>query len=114
MDLRFPDGTSDAYAGTGGGVKSNATEDDLIDALSALENEEIEYLILQDPQTKLFMQVAGNGSGSYVLEHNEPNDDAMQHAKGDIDGTQITDALTAFLNYDPTWRTMFQWERITY
>lgn len=114
MDLRFPDGTSDAYAGKGGSTKPNATEDDLIDALSALENEEIEYVILEDPQSKFFMQAAGDGSGGFLLEYNDPKDDAMQHAQGNIDGAQVTDALTAFLNHDPTWRTMFQWERIKY
>lgn len=114
MDLRFPDGTADAYAGTGGGVKTNVTEDDLIDALSALENDELEYIILEDDKTNSFLQAAGDGSGDYVLQYNDGKDDAMLQAVGDVTGDTLTEALTAYLNLDPSWRTLFQWQRIKY
>lgn len=114
MDLRFPDGTSDAYAGTGGGVKTNVTEDDLIDALAALENGELEYIILEDDQTNTFMQAAGDGSGGYVLEYNDGKGDAMLQAQGDVTGDTLTEALSAYLNHDVTWRTLFTWQHISF
>lgn len=114
MNLRFPDGSSDTYDGTGGGVKANATEDDLIDALAAMERGDLEYVILEDNASKMFMQAAGEARSGYDLEYNNGVDDSMFRAQGKISGAQVTDAFTAFLNRDVAWRTMFVWERFTY
>ena len=90
MNLLFPDGTIGEDFGTGGGSKPNATEDDLINALAALERGDIEYLGLEDDASNLFMQAAGDSASGYVLEYNEGQDDSMMHAEGMLSGTEIT------------------------
>jgi hypothetical protein len=116
MDLLLPGGTSSTgnYNEGGHAVTPNATEDDLIDALAALERGDVEYVILEDPAPRTFMQAAGDARSGYVLEYNDAQDDLLMHAQGNLPGARVTEALTAFLNRDPSWRTMFVWERVTY
>lgn len=114
MNLLFPDGTMGEDFNTGGGSKPDATEDDLIQALAALERGEIEYVGLAEPDSNVFMQVAGDAASGYILEYNEGRDDTMLRAQGALSGGLITDAMTAFLNHDNSWRTLFRWERFTF
>ena len=114
MNLLFPDGTVGEDFATGGGSKPNATEDDLINALAALERGDIEYVGLEEDAVNMFMQAAGDSASGYILEYNDGKDDSMMHAVGTLTGPQITDALSAFLNHDNSWRTMFRWERVTF
>jgi hypothetical protein len=114
MNLLLPGGMGGDYGQGSHGLTPNATEDDLIEALAALERGDVEYVILED-ETKLFLQAAGDAASGYILEHNNPHDDSMMmRAAGNVSAAQLTGALTAFLNRDPSWRTMFTWARITY
>ena len=112
MDLLLPSGTASGEVNEGGhAVTHNATEDDLIDALAAMERGDIEYVILEDPANNMFMQAAGDGHSGYALQYNPGADDSMFQARGKMSGTQITDAFVAFLNKDISWRTSLVWER---
>lgn len=119
MDLVLPGGASlfgsSDYMGSTNTAHPNATEDDLISALAAMERGDIEFVILSDNESKMFMQTTGSPAEGYYLEYNDGTDDSMFRVRGDtLSGIQITDALTAFLNRDAAWRTMFVWERFTY
>lgn len=115
MDLLPPGGSGTGeYNESGHRVTHHATEDHLIDALVALERGDIEYVILEDDASKMFMQAAGDASGGYMLQYNQGQDDSKLGAQGSISGIQVTAALTSFLNHDPAWRTMFRWEPYTY
>lgn len=114
MTLLYPDGAVAEDFTAGGGSKPNATEDDLIYALAALERGDIEYVGLEDDTSKMFMQTAGDGANGYILECNNGQDDSMMRAPGTLSGTQIIAALSSFFNHDDAWRTMFRWERMTY
>ncbi len=115
MDLLSPGGSGSGEVNEmGHAVTHNAAEDDLIDALAALERGDIEFVILQDNASKIFMQAAGDARSGYGLQYNNGADDSMFQAQGKMSGAQITDAFTAFLNHDVAWRTMFVWERFTY
>lgn len=114
MNLLYPDGTATKDFATGGGSKPNATEGDLINALTALERGDIEYVGLEDERTKKFMQAAGDGASGYILEYNDGSDDAMLRAPGTLSGTQLTAALSSFFNHDDAWRTMFRWEQFEF
>ncbi|GIL15632.1 MAG: hypothetical protein BroJett039_08050 [Chloroflexota bacterium] len=112
MDLVLPGGASlfgsTDYMDSTNTAHPNATEDDLINALAAMERGDIEFVILRDNVSKLFMQTTGNPVEGYYLEYNDGVDDVMFRARGDtLSGLQITDALTAFLNHDSAWRAMF-------
>ncbi len=115
MDLLLPGGSGSGEINEmGHAVTHDANEDDLIEALAAMERGDIEYVILEDAATKMFMQAAGDARSGYDLQYNNGADDAMFQAQGKMSGAQITDALTAFLNQDITWRTTIVWERYTY
>lgn len=115
MDLLLPGGFgSGDYNDAGHQVTPNATETHLIDALAVLERGDIEFVILEDNASKMFMQVAGDSHSGYILEYNTGQDDSMFRAHGSVSGIQITAALTAFLNRDSSWRTLFDWERLSY
>ena len=115
MDLLLPGGSGSGEINEmGHAVTHNATEDNLIEALAALERGDFEYVILEDPSSKMFMQAAGDARDGYDLQYNNGADDSMFQAQGKMSGTQITDAFTAFLNQDISWRTTFVWERYTY
>lgn len=114
MDLLLPGGSGGEINAMGHAVTHNATEDALIDALAALERGDIEYVILEDPANKMFMQAAGDARNGYDLQYNNGADDAMFQAQSKMSGAQITEAFSAFLNQDIAWRTMIVWERYTY
>lgn len=116
MNLLLPGGSiSGGNVNEGGhAVTPDATEDDLIEALAALERGDVEYVILEDPATKFFMQTAGDPHSGYVLEYNDGQDGSMMHAQGSLSGSRVTEALGAFLNRDAAWRSMFVWERVKY
>jgi hypothetical protein len=115
MDLLLPGGSGSGEINEmGHAVTHNATEDDLIDALAAMERGDIEYVILEDSARKLFMQTAGDARSGYDLQYNNGADDVMFQARSKMSGAQITEAFMLFLNQDNAWRTMFDWERFTY
>lgn len=112
MDLLLPGGSGgDEINEMGHAVTHNATEDNLIEALAALERGDIEYVILEDAASKMFMQAAGDARSGYDLQYNNGADDAMFQAQGKMSGAQITDAFLAFLSKDMAWRTRISWER---
>jgi hypothetical protein len=115
MELLTPGGI-DLFAEVdegGHAVTPNPTEDDLLEALTAMERGDIEYVIVQDGQTGPFMQAAGDASSGYVLEYTNGQDDTFYAARGDVSGTLVTEALGAFLNRDAAWRTMVVWDKKT-
>ncbi len=111
MDLLLSGGSGEVNA-MGHAVTPEATENDLSEALAALERGEVEYVVLMDGAR--FMQAAGDARSGYVLEYNSDADDTLFRAQGEITGAQIVDAFAAFLNHDPVWRTTFAWERFKY
>ena len=119
MEIHVPGGggfldalldTNEAYEGPSDNVIPNADETKLLDALTALEQGDCEYVILQDDNK--FLQTAGDARSGYTLEYNDGSD-RMQFRATDkkISGTAITDAFVAYLNHDASWRTQFTWEQ---
>ncbi len=118
MDLILPGGASlfgsTDYMDSTNTAHPNATEDDLINALAAMERGDIEFVILRDNASNMFMQTTGSPAEGYYLEYNNGADDVMFQARSKMSGTQITEAFMLFLNQDTAWRAMFEWERFTY
>jgi hypothetical protein len=120
MDLILPGGASlfsgsRNYMESGNVTVPNPTEDDLITALAAMERGDIEFVILQDDENKIFMQAAGTPHEGYVLEYNDNADNSMYRATNPgLTGSHITDALSSFLNRDTAWASKFHWERFTF
>jgi hypothetical protein len=119
MDLILPGGAilfdnADANTSTNA-VHPNATEDDLLAALTALERGDLEFVTLQDDSSKLYMQAAGNPYEGYVLEYNDGAQDHNYRAKNlNLSGVDIVAAMAAFLRRDQSWRTMFEWGEINF
>jgi hypothetical protein len=120
MDLVLPGGAGlidtlfgepDSYLGSSNATHPNATEDDLITALAALERGDIEFVILQDTPNKTFMQTTGGPAEGYYLEYNDGSPDYNYRARATLSGTQLTEALVAFLHGDPSWKTVQAWEK---
>lgn len=120
MDLIVPGGVSlfsnTHYTESAGNISFlNATEEDLIDALAAMERGDVEFVILQDDANKIFMQAAGGPHEGYVLEYKDNADDTMYRATNPgLTGTHITDAMSSFLSGDTVWASKFHWERFTF
>lgn len=117
MDIVLPGG-SDLFSGgdyrdSGSVAYPNASEDDLINALAAMERGDIEYVILQDDRSDLLIQVTGSPRQGYILEYSDGSDDTLYRANGTVSGFQVTEALTAFLNRDSMWRTAFVWHKFS-
>jgi len=113
MDLLLPGGSGGEINAMGHAVTHNATEDALIDALAALERGDIEYVILEDPANKMFMQAAGDARNDYDLQYNNGADDEQFRATNpQLSGNEIVDAFAAYLQRDDSWRTRSSWERI--
>jgi hypothetical protein len=118
MDLVLPGGASlfgsSDYLSSGNTAHPNPTEDDLLNALAAMERGDMEFVILQDEPDGMFMQTAGGPREGYVLEYNDGADETMFRAQAQLTGSQVVEAMSAFLNHNPAWQTMFRWERFTY
>jgi len=119
MDLVLPGGASlfgsTGYMDSTNTAYPNATAEDLSNALAAMERGDIEFVIVRDSESQLFMQTTGSPAEGYYLEYNDGKDDSMLRVRGDtLSKIQITEALTAFLKHDAAWQTMFVWERFTY
>lgn len=116
MEIHVPGGnfldilldTNAAYQGPSDTVIPNASEDQLTDALTAMERGEIEYVILQDGDH--FLQAAGDAKTSYSLEYNDGSDKIQYRASNTkIPGAQVADTFRAYLKRDAEWKTKFSW-----
>lgn len=107
----FSDGS---YLDSSNVAYPNATEEQLIEALAALERGDIEFVIVQDDRTPRFIQTSGGPAEGYYLQYSEGQDDSMFEVQGTLSGADVTAALAAFLNRDPAWRTMHEWRPVKY
>ncbi len=112
MDLLTPGGIGGGgnYNAAGHAVTSDPTEVDLLTALEAMERGDIEYVILEDAHSQLFMQAAGDAKSGYVLEYAGGQADTIYSARGTVTGPLLTEILAAFLNHDQAWRTRVVWD----
>jgi hypothetical protein len=117
MQMRLPDSGSliaSVLSGLGhtvtdgqGIAVEGVTEAQLDEALGALSQGHIEYLILEDGDA--FVQAAGEGAGPYALQYSPASGDGLLEVPGGVGEAATRGALRAYLRGDPAWRRPFQW-----
>jgi hypothetical protein len=119
MNLTVPSGSpfmdslldmSNVADGVSGSLIQNVTEQQVLDALAALGRGDIEFVILNDGNR--FMQAAGDARSGYILEYNEGSAKEQFRATiRTISDADLTAAFRAYFQNDPTWKTLFSWEK---
>lgn len=119
MNLEVPSGspfmdslldTSNVADGVSGSVIQNVTAQQVTDALASLGRGDIEFVILSDGNR--FMQAAGDTRSGYTLEYNEGSTkEQFRATTRKISDADLTSAFRTYFQNDPTWKTLFSWEK---
>lgn len=86
----------------------NVKEDQLAQALNALEAGHIELVILEDGAE--FLQIAGGGEGPYALQFSPSAPEGMLVVPKGVTRDGARSAMSSFLRGDGEWREVGVWE----
>ena len=120
MDLRFPGGAGPSsffgslpMVGAGGAQVVPATPEALEELLRAVWEGWIEFLIVEEGD--VFVQVAGQGEGPYVLQYQPPGGaDMLQVPGAGVDGQTMCTVLRKVVAGDPSWHVGLSWEVVPF
>ena len=118
MDMRLPGSGSlfesfldglgrSANDSTGGSTVTSVTPVELDQALEALQQGHIEYVILQHGEA--FLQAAGEGVGPYQVEFRSGSDRPMQEIRGGVDVDRLGSIMRAYIEGGDLWRPGPEW-----
>jgi hypothetical protein len=122
MDLRLPssggliesllDGLGRSASDSAGGtIVSGVTAPQLDQALDALRQGHIEYVILEHGDT--FLQAAGEGDGPYHVQFSPGPAGPMLEIRGGVRAERMRSILREYLQSRDFWRTGPEWSPLT-
>jgi hypothetical protein len=103
-----PSSSQSIAAGGHSGVP--ATAEALEQLLSSLWSGYIEYVIVAEGP--VFVQIAGEGEGPYLLEHCPGEDAPMWCVEGGVDGLTACNVLRKVVAGDPNWASGLAWTQL--
>lgn len=117
MILKLPGGgldwfdTHPYYSANHEGIQ-NPSEHDVRQAFDALEKGWIEFVILEEDHSGLYIQTAGSADEGYVVEYNDGSDQWQWRATdGNLAAARILDTFLMFRRGDIDWKNQFTWQK---
>ena len=118
MDLLFPSGGAgllDLMSGSSsfgdladaGHHRTPASPETLERLLASLWQGEIEYLIVEEGP--VYVQIAGDGDGPYMLQYCPGDDVPMWQVEPGVDGTTACNVVRRVVAGDPAWAAGIEW-----
>ena len=92
----------------------NPTESDIRQAVFALDTKKGDAFLILGPTDMTYIQTSGDQKVGFAVEYQD--NDAKHHyrAKRDLTADEIVKALVAYSTGADDWKTMAEWDRITW
>jgi len=92
----------------------NPTESDIRQAVFALDTKRGDAFLILGPTDMTYIQTSGDQKVGFAVEYQETDAKHHYRAKRDLTADEIVKALVAYSTGADDWKTMAEWEPITW
>jgi len=92
----------------------NPTESDVRQAVFALDTKKSDAFLILGPTEMTYIQATGDQNVGFKLEYQETDTKHHYRAKRDLAADEIVKALVAYSTGADGWKTMAEWEPVTW